>query len=564
MAFFRRAGAPAAAPRDPALALPAITRSEPPIVELRDAGRSYGRLNVLSGITFAVRPGELVLVTGPSGAGKTTLLRLIHGQLRPSEGAVWLAGRPLHARWRRGLQNLRRQMAMIIQEQRLLPKLSALENVMLAVAVRSPSTPRRSIRNRSIGALEAFSLGHRARALPDQLSAGERQRVAVARALATRPRLLLADEPLAGVDDENAQVIIQLLHEAAANGTAVIVASHEGGFRANKIVRLPSGKVYTRRNAPALLPVPSPRPPRRRQLAALAHNGFELVVLSGLRNWRRDFRLTAPALGTMAALLVLCGAMVMVGVAAYTVSAQQAGQASLVRVYLAADAPPAAVGSLRSRLGDDPRVASVRQVTPEQARSQAASRPGLDHLASFSSANPFPASLDVQVRSLADVGAVANSVTHDSAVDAGYPTSYDPDAYSRLQRLVWIVLGIGVGLISLFILVAYVVIANSLRTIAAARRDEVQVMRLLGARQWMVRGPFVVEGLFMGAVGGAAAAAVVASLWYLAANFGASLYSQVLPGVGPATLRAVAAGLMIAGAGLGSITALLGFRRATG
>ena len=170
-------------------------------------------------------------------------------------------------------------------------------------------------------------------------------------------------------------------------------------------------------------------------------------------------------------------------------------------------------------------------MTAEQALAEASSRPGLDNLASLSATNPFPASLDVRVHLVTQLGAVAASVKDDPAVDPTYPTSYDPDTYSRLRRVALIVGAIGGGLLLLFGLVAYAVIANSMRGIATARRQEVTVIRLLGARGWMLRGPFVVEGLMIGALAGALAAAFVAGAWLLATRFESATYAQLLPGV---------------------------------
>jgi cell division transport system permease protein len=258
---------------------------------------------------------------------------------------------------------------------------------------------------------------------------------------------------------------------------------------------------------------------------------------------------------------MLCGTLALVGIAVQGVVAQQAGQASLVRVYLASGASPDAVSALKTRLTSDPRVASVKNVSPEQALAEAASRPGLDNLASLSSTNPFPASLDVRVRQVTDVAAVAKAVKGDPAVDPAYTTSYDPDTYSRLQRFAVIAGAVGGGILLLFAIVAYAVIANSMRGIAAARRQEVAITRLLGARGWMLRGPFVVEGLMTGALAGALAAALVAGAWLLAVQFEATLYAQLLPGVGTVAVQYVLAAVITAGLILGAATAMFGFRR---
>jgi len=586
-------------------------------VRISHLSKRFGRKDVFADINFSVARGELVEITGPSGAGKTTLLRLIHGQLRPTQGQVWVGGRGLHRWWRRGLGRIRREVAFIYQEQRLLPRLNALENLVYALMLVDPTVPYGRIRRRALEALESFGLASRRKAYPSQLSAGERQRVAVARALSSRPRVILADEPLAAIDDQNAKLVKRMLEEAAASGTTVIVATHKPTFQAGRVLRLPEGTLLVRRGVlkeaggaqplwRRLLPqnggnghngnghngtnghkaIPaagvnghatrngtnghSPHARRRktradlalwRRLVALVGNSFRLVVLGGLRSWRRDLRLTAPGLGSMAMLLVLIGVLAMVGLAVANVAAYEASQASVVRVYIASGASSDDVSALKARLVSDPRVASVTYMSAEQALQEANSRPGLESLGSLSSSNPFPASFDVTVRSVTKVAAVAASVVGDPAVDATYPTSYDPDTYSRLRHLAIVIGAVGAGLLLVFAVVAYAVSANSVRAVAAARKDEVMVTRLLGARGWMLRGPFVMEGLMTGALAGALAGAVAGGAWLLASRFGAATYAQVLPGVGLTSMRYVVAAVIVAGILLGALTATLGFRR---
>ncbi|MHB8612432.1 MAG: permease-like cell division protein FtsX [Candidatus Dormibacteraceae bacterium] len=563
-----------------------------PAVRLTHVTKSFGKTAVLKGIDLSVAPGELVEITGPSGAGKTTLLRLVHGQLRPSGGEVWVHNRGLHRWWRRGLGQIRRDVAFVFQEHHLLPRLTAFENLTLALQVSNPQLPFKTIKLRALATLESMGLADKRNSYPRQLSAGERQRVAVGRALAARPRVILADEPTASIDDDNARIVIRLLEDAAAAGAAVIVATHKHTFPSSRILRLPSGKILLNGSvhkagsngksangngalvAPPLwrLLLPTNQRPRKnaakphqlplwRRIIALAANSNRLVVLSGLRSWSRDVRLTAPALGSMALLLLLCGTLAMVGLAIERVAVQQAAQAALVRVYLASDSTPDAVGALKARLVADPRVATVTNVSADQALAEASRRPGLDNLASLSSTNPFPASLDVQVHQVTQVGAVAASVKGDPAVDPSYPTSYDPDTFSRLRHVALVVGGIGAGLVLLFGLVAYAVIANSMRGIATARRQEVTVVRLLGARGWMLRGPFVVEGLMIGALAGALAAAAVASAWLLVTRFESATYAQLLPGVDATAVQLIVAAILVAGLLLGSLTALFGFRK---
>lgn len=575
-----------------------------PAVTLAHVNKSFGKTAVLKEINLSVAAGELVEIVGPSGSGKTTLLRLVHGQLRPNAGEVWVHGRGLHRWWRRGLGRVRRDVAFVFQEHHLLPRLTAFENLTLALQVTDPQLPFRAIKRRALETLDSMGLAHKRNAYPRQLSAGERQRIAVGRALAARPRVILADEPMASIDDDNARIVRRLLEDAAAAGAAVIVASHRHTFPSSRVLRLPTGQIllngskqaasngnghvnanghangngHAHGNGALAVPplwrllLPTNQHPRKyitkakplalwRRLVALGANSYRLVVLSGLRSWSRDVRLTAPAIGTMALLLMLCGTLAVVGISIERVAAAQASQASLVRVYLAPDSTSDAVAALKARLIADPRVASVTSVTSEQALTEASNRPGLDNLASLSSTNPFPASLDVQVKLVTQVGAVAASVKDDPAVDPSYPTSYDPNTYSRLRSFALAVGGIGAGLVLLFGLIAYVVMANSMRGIATARRQEVGVIRLLGARGWMLRGPFAVEGLMIGALAGALAASAVGGAWLLANRFESATYAQLLPGVDPLAVQYILAAVLVAGMLLGALTALLGFRK---
>ena len=219
----------------------------------------------------------------------------------------------------------------------------------------------------------------------------------------------------------------------------------------------------------------------------------------------------------MAMTLVLCGMLALVGISIATVAGQQAGQASIVRVYLASDATPSAIAALESRLRADPRVRTVTEVSAEQALQEAQSKPGWARWPGLTGSNPFSASLDVQVQTGGTGGGASRQrwlATPRWTPRIPRRTTLTPTTACATIALV--IGGIGAGLLLLFALVAYAVAANSMRAIAAARHNEVTVTRLLGARGWMVRGPFVTEGLVTGALAGALAAAAVLVVWTLA------------------------------------------------
>ncbi len=179
----------------------------------------------LADVTFHVERGEFVLVTGPSGAGKTTLLRLVTREVTATEGRVVVDGVELGRLGRGRVQALRRRMGIVFQDFRLLPRYTVEENV--ALVLRALGWPPGRRRERVARVLEWVGLTHKAEEWPLALSGGEQQRVAIARALAPEPRLLLADEPTGNLDPDRSREILDLLRQAHARGTTVLLATHD-------------------------------------------------------------------------------------------------------------------------------------------------------------------------------------------------------------------------------------------------------------------------------------------------------------------------------------------------
>jgi cell division transport system ATP-binding protein len=192
----------------------------------------------LEDITFRIEAGEFVFLTGPSGAGKTTLLRLLYAAERPDRGHIIVNGRNVTRLSRRRIAEFRRSISIVFQDFKLLPTKTAFENV--AFAQRVLAIPERLIRRRVSEVLARVGISQKKDALPQQLSGGEQQRVALARALVNEPALILADEPTGNLDDVLAQEILALLYEVNADGTTVLVATHD-----RKLVASAPGRVLT-------------------------------------------------------------------------------------------------------------------------------------------------------------------------------------------------------------------------------------------------------------------------------------------------------------------------------
>src|SRR5262245_54380409 len=206
------------------------------MVDFRGVSKLYVRrgggpaVHALSDATFEVTRGELVLVTGPSGAGKSTLIMLACGEERPSQGQVFIDGEDVGALGRRGLARLRRRLGIAPQDGRLLAERTVLANV--AFVLHALGARRRDAHTRGLEALRDAGLVAKASAFPRELTAGERQRLVIARALASAPDLLLADEPTAALDAAAAREVVDLLRSARDRGAAVLVASQASGLAA--------------------------------------------------------------------------------------------------------------------------------------------------------------------------------------------------------------------------------------------------------------------------------------------------------------------------------------------
>ncbi len=188
--------------------------------------RAYGSRLALDDVHLALEPGELAFLVGPSGAGKTTLLKLINREIRPTQGEVWVDGIAAHSLKASHVAGVRRRVGVVFQDYKLLPRLTAMENVALALQVTDLRVSDEEASDRALDALEAVGLGDRGRAFPHQLSGGQQQRVAVARAVVAQPPLLIADEPTGNLDLETSWEMMDLFEDIAAFGTAVLIATH--------------------------------------------------------------------------------------------------------------------------------------------------------------------------------------------------------------------------------------------------------------------------------------------------------------------------------------------------
>lgn len=197
------------------------------MIDIKDVRKSFGNLNVLKGITLHIDKGEVVSIVGPSGAGKTTLLQIIGTLDKADSGEICIDGKEISRMSKKQLSDFRNtHIGFVFQFHQLLPEFTALENIMIPAYI--AGTSQRQARQRANELLEFMGLADRATHKPNELSGGEKQRVAVARALVNNPAVILADEPSGSLDTKNKEELHQLFFDLRNQfGQTFVIVTHD-------------------------------------------------------------------------------------------------------------------------------------------------------------------------------------------------------------------------------------------------------------------------------------------------------------------------------------------------
>src|SRR5512145_1393166 len=228
----------------------AVGTDEPqPLIELRNVVKQYnslaGSVTALQGIDLQVYPGEFLIVTGKSGSGKTTLVNIVTGLDRSTSGEIWVDGSPLHRFSAEKAAKLRgKTMGVVFQSFELLPTLTVIQNVMLPMDF----SRRYSVREqhqRAMQLLEQVDIADHARKYPTALSGGQQQRLAIARAMANDPAILVADEPTGSLDSATATAVVDLFSDLVQQGRTILLVTHDKDVakRGSRIITLSDGEI---------------------------------------------------------------------------------------------------------------------------------------------------------------------------------------------------------------------------------------------------------------------------------------------------------------------------------
>lgn len=195
------------------------------MILMQDVYKTYPNgVTALNGISVDINQGEFVYIVGPSGAGKSTFVKLIYREEKPTSGSIIINELDMSEIKERRVPYLRRNIGVIYQDFKLLPKLTVYENISFALEVIEESP--RAIRKQVMDVLELVGLKNKARFIPDELSGGEQQRVSIARAIVNNPKIVIADEPTGNLDPDTSWGIMRIFEEINARGTTIIMATH--------------------------------------------------------------------------------------------------------------------------------------------------------------------------------------------------------------------------------------------------------------------------------------------------------------------------------------------------
>lgn len=220
------------------------------MLTFKNVSKQFGGQQTLKDVNLTIYPQEFVLLIGPSGAGKSTLMHMLLGAQKPTTGSIQIDGTHIENLSTATTQEYRRMIGMVFQDYKLLPQKTVFENVAFAMEVCGEADE--DIQTRVVEVLKKVNLFHKSKNYPDELSGGEKQRTALARALVHKPKMLVADEPTGNLDPDSAMQMINLLKDINAEGVTVIMATHNQEiveYLKTRVIKIEEGRIVSDKKA---------------------------------------------------------------------------------------------------------------------------------------------------------------------------------------------------------------------------------------------------------------------------------------------------------------------------
>ena len=457
----------------------------------------------LSDVTLQIFAGEFIFLVGHSGSGKSTFIRLLTREIKPTSGKIYVADKDLTTmrNWR--VPYLRRNIGCVFQDFKLLPNKTVFENVAFALEVIGKS--RHVIKTQVPEVLRLVGLSDKLNSYPDQLSGGQQQRVSIARAIVNRPPLLICDEPTGNLDPQTSRGIMDLLKRINRTGTTVLVATHDREMVDNmrrRVIALDRGI----------------SPATRTGGCTASMSSLFYFFKESLQGFARNLSTTLGSIITIFLSLLIIGVFLVGGTIVERLVSSIEDEVSIT-AYVADDAPQESIDAVTAMIQGMDGVESVGFTTKEQAlenfSNSMTTNPEI--IEQLDGTNPLPASIDVSLADPQKVDEIAAAIEADETFrsicdepdNPADSLKYGQKTVDRLFSVTKYVRYLGVALVLLLVFIALVFINNTIRLAIMARRKEIAIMRLVGASNGFIRGPFLMEGALHALIGSLLAVGVL-------------------------------------------------------
>ena len=469
------------------------------IIRMFHVHHNYGTQKALIDITLDIFKNDFVFITGPSGAGKTTLLKLFYLAEAVAEGQVLIDGINLSRIPRKRIPLLRRKFGIIFQDYKLIATRSVFDNVSLVLE--AAGKKRRLIQKKVRSVLRLVGMEDRQTALPPSLSGGEQQRVAVARAIVGDPKIILADEPTGSLDEDSAGIIMDLLKRVHIRGATVIIATHD-----KDLIRK-MGDWKNRR--------------------LLKRTMILLFFRRAIEDFHNNRLLNIVTLLTISLSILIVSAFILFFI--NTSEIMNFWKKGLrVMAYLKPDVSGKELSSLKQQIQAMDGVESLRFISKEEALKQLKAQ--MQRQASLFDdldKNPLPDAFEIRIskanQSWKKVESLAAQI---ESLDAVEEVEYGQKWFGHFSELFKLFTLTGYAMCTIFVMAAVFIMANTIRLVIYSRRDEIEIMRLVGAAERFIKIPFYIQGLLQGALGaGIGLITLFVVFWLVVSNIKRGFFS---------------------------------------
>ena len=426
------------------------------MIEMKDVMKKYSNgTTAIRNISVEIDQGEFVYVVGPSGAGKSTFIRLMYREEKATKGNLTVAGHDLMKIKNKEVPYLRREIGIVFQDYKLLPKKTVYENVAYAMQVigRRP----REIKKRVMEVLDLVGLKHKVRVFPSELSGGEQQRVSIARAIVNTPKVLIADEPTGNLDPENSWEIMKLLDRINAQGTTVVMAPHN------------STMIRT----------------------------FFSHLFESIKSLKRNGWMTVASASAVTITLVLVGIFMGVIFNA-TKLADDVEKNVTVSVFVDIGTKQNEMKTLEKQLKGLDNVEDISYSNKDQQLKKIQEQMGDAWNLFEGDSNPLYDVYYVRAKTPEDTKDIAKQAAKFPSV---FKADYGGVNSDKIFKIAQTVRTWGLAAAALLLFVAVFLISNTIRITILSRQKEIQIMRLVGAKNSFIRWPFFLEGAWIGLIG---------------------------------------------------------------